>query len=132
MVTNNEFVDYYQVLDIEPDAGLHQLRSAYLKMAKIYHPDTGGSTEQMQLLNTAYRTLASAVSRAAYDMLHSFHTGSKPVAYYKEDGTPQSGSTSHLPDEYIDSFLDSIYAEYHQSPKANQPLLQRLKRNFWS
>lgn len=116
-VPNGEFVDYYKLLGLDTDAGLQQLRSAYLRMAKICHPDAGGSTEQMQLLNTAYKTLARSTSRAAYDMLHNFHTGSKPVSHYKEDGTPQYGNSQKMSDEYIDYFLDAVYSEFHKETK---------------
>lgn len=127
---NEKFIDYYTVLGVNTDAGLRQLREAYLQMAKVCHPDAGGSTEKMQLLNRAYKTLAVTTSRAAYDMLHNFHTGSKPVAHYKEDGSPEFTPSNNMTDEYVDFFLDQMYNEFHTPAKQKPGFAARLKKIF--
>lgn len=64
---NNYNTNYYRLLGVSPNADLAEIRSAYKKLCKVAHPDVGGSTEAMQLLNEAYRILSEPSARSAYD-----------------------------------------------------------------
>jgi hypothetical protein len=44
----------HRVLFIAVDAPLEVVKAAYLALAKVYHPDRGGSEEAMRELNLAY------------------------------------------------------------------------------
>jgi len=126
----SEFVDYYELLGVEPDASLTQVRAGFLKMAKIHHPDVGGSTEKMQEFSRAYRTLADEISRKAYDMVHSFNTGNSSATYFREANAP-SASGDELDDEFVDYFLDSVWAEFSNTEKP-QGFVTRFKKLFKS
>jgi curved DNA-binding protein CbpA len=67
------FIDYYQVLHVRPDADQSALRQAYVVLAKKYHPDVGGMTAEMKLVNEAYRTLRSPQARADYNERYRQH-----------------------------------------------------------
>jgi DnaJ-class molecular chaperone len=125
------FVDFYELLGVHPKAELHDIRQAYIRLAKRHHPDAGGSIEMMQGLNDAYRTLSSSTKKAAYDLLHSFHTGSTgPGAYRYGEGREVSGMDD-LTDDEIDTFLDNVFAEYRNGPpKQNVGFRHRLRRFF--
>lgn len=74
----------------------------------------------MQRLNTAYKTLKSSTGKAAYDMLHGFHTGStSPGDYHYSDGRQVNGVTDMADDE-IDAFLNNLLAEYRDGPPAEK------------
>lgn len=45
---------WYQVLGVPNDAPFEEAKDAYLREAKLCHPDAGGSNESMQRLNTAW------------------------------------------------------------------------------
>lgn len=60
-------VDFYSVLGIKKDATSAQIKAAYHAAAKKAHPDAGGSNEQMERINEAYRVLSSPVARRDYD-----------------------------------------------------------------
>ena len=65
-------IDYYAVLMVEEHAGERQLRSAFRRMAKKYHPDLNShrrawAHRQMKKLLAAYAVLADEAKRAAYD-----------------------------------------------------------------
>ena len=47
----------YTTLGLQFGAPLPEIKKAYRKKARKAHPDTGGSHEQMTLLNIAYQTL---------------------------------------------------------------------------
>jgi curved DNA-binding protein CbpA len=126
-VPNGEFVDYYELLEVTSSAGPQQIRTNYIRLAKTHHPDTGGSTDYMQLLNSAYRTLTTSLSRSAYDRLYELHFGVSPEAHFKEDGEV-SASNAAMSDDYADYFLDKTYAEYHMEPKSHQNFVQKLKK----
>ena len=50
-------MDPYGVLGIPPSANPAEVRAAYRRQARLRHPDHGGSTQEMALLNAAYAAL---------------------------------------------------------------------------
>lgn len=61
------FIDYYEVLGVEPSADLKKIRQAYRKQASVCHPDHGGSHARMVLINEAWSILSNPEIRARYD-----------------------------------------------------------------
>jgi len=62
--------DYYEVLDIPREAGKDDIRSAYRKLARQYHPDVNkepGAAEKFKEINEAYQVLSDDDKRARYD-----------------------------------------------------------------
>jgi hypothetical protein len=45
--------EWYEILGVKKDAKTYEIKNAYKAMAKIYHPDNGGSTEQFVRLKNA-------------------------------------------------------------------------------
>jgi len=70
-------VDYYKVLDVPASASAAEIKSAYHRAAKRAHPDAGGSSEAMQLVNEAYAVLSDAAERRDYDTLRT-HPAAPP------------------------------------------------------
>jgi hypothetical protein len=59
-----EFVrDCFEYLGLSYPVELYELKSRYRELARIYHPDKGGSIEEMQQLNTAYRIAVRYILR---------------------------------------------------------------------
>ena len=74
--------DYYKVLQVAPDADAEVIQAVYRRLARKYHPDTGGdkaSAEKMKLVNEAYAVLSDPASRAKYDRERG-PSGERPVA----------------------------------------------------
>ena len=70
--------DYYEVLGVKRDASEKDIRQAYRKLARKYHPDVskeGNAKEKFQEVSEAYETLRDKEKRAAYDSLGSFRPG---------------------------------------------------------
>ncbi len=60
--------DCYAILEVDPRATAEQIRAAYRALARKFHPDAiGGSQERMVALNHAWETLRDPRRRAAYD-----------------------------------------------------------------
>jgi curved DNA-binding protein len=67
-----EFKDYYATLGVEPTAGEAEIKTAYRRLARKYHPDVSketGAEEKFKAVNEAYEALRDPQKRAAYDQL---------------------------------------------------------------
>jgi hypothetical protein len=66
------FVDYYELLQISPNAESETIHRVFRIMASRYHPDNKetGDNEKFLLLTKAYAVLSDAARRASYDNLH--------------------------------------------------------------
>ena len=127
MSESTSFVDYYELLGVAANTEPAEIKRAFLRLAGEHHPDVGGSTEVMQQLTAAYRTLMSEKSRTAYDLLHDFHVGHAEVKYREAGSGARAKSINDLSDEEIDDFLDELYQEYAYQPKPKKTLLTKLK-----
>lgn len=62
--------DYYEVLGLERSASAEDVKSAFRRLARKFHPDVNkdaGAEEQFKEINEAYAVLSDADKRAAYD-----------------------------------------------------------------
>lgn len=69
-----QFKDYYSVLGVEPNAGEAEIKSAYRRLARKYHPDVSkeaGAEDKFKAVNEAYEALRDPARRKAYDQLRA-------------------------------------------------------------
>jgi curved DNA-binding protein CbpA len=59
--------DYYTILGADESTSGRELERLYKRMAARYHPDKGGSEEEMKSLNEAYRVLRNKETKRDYD-----------------------------------------------------------------
>lgn len=67
-----KYKDYYETLGIKRDATEAEIKSAYRKMARKYHPDvnkTKEAEEKFKEINEAYEVLGDKQKRSRYDSL---------------------------------------------------------------
>ncbi|KER82251.1 DnaJ C-terminal domain-containing protein [Xanthomonas arboricola] len=67
-----EFKDYYATLGVEPSAGDAEIKTAYRRLARKYHPDVSkeaGAEDKFKAINEAYEALRDPAKRKAYDQL---------------------------------------------------------------
>ena len=71
-----EFKDYYKVMGVARDATETQIKQAYRKLARKYHPDVSKEKDaeaRFKEVGEAYEVLKSPEKRAAYDQLGQGH-----------------------------------------------------------
>lgn len=71
--------DYYQTLGISRDASKDDIKRAYRRLARQYHPDVNkeaGAEERFKEINRAYEVLSEPETRARYDRFGEAGVGS--------------------------------------------------------
>ena len=77
-----KFKDYYKILELESSkVTIEQIKTAYRKQAKKYHPDLNVgdklSEEKIKDINEAYRILSEPASKRKYDRTWNYNIGNK-------------------------------------------------------
>jgi hypothetical protein len=91
-------VDYYEVLGVDRGASTADIRTAYRSLAKVMHPDAGGTAGTFHILREAYETLSDPNLRAHYDRTDTPVTTPvpRPAARRAGTGVRRTGQTGRL------------------------------------
>ncbi|HWP64696.1 MAG TPA: J domain-containing protein [Candidatus Limnocylindria bacterium] len=113
-----DFVDYYELLQLSPNADDETIHRVFRHLAKRLHPDTpGGNAERFNQLVEAHKVLTDPEMRAAYDVRHQRHWELR-WAVAGEAADP----AAHLDDEGIRSRLLSLFYTQRRSNMRNPGL----------
>ncbi|MEZ5570861.1 MAG: curved DNA-binding protein [Halioglobus sp.] len=109
-----EFKDYYKILGVKPESDIKEIKTAYRKLARKYHPDMNsdaGAEEKFKEVAEAYEVLKDATRRAEYDELRQYG-GRRGGGFEPPPGWHSSGAGSadsrHFNGDFSD-FFNSIF-----------------------
>ena len=113
--------DYYEILGVPKNASDDEIKKAYRKLAKKYHPDLNVgnklSEERIKDINEAYKVLSESASKRKYDRIWNNHIGKKNIKY--EESKRTSGSI----------FSDFFNLFFGDSSFENKEEIKNVKKN---
>ncbi len=91
-----QVTSYYDLLEVKPTASVAEIRKAYFRLAKLYHPDRQAqddaqSTEMFLAVQEAYDVLSDAKRRLEYDESQAAGGSGSP------DSSPPPKASSAIP-----------------------------------
>src|ERR1700692_3510331 len=103
------FVDYYKILGLDKNASEEDIRKAYRKLARKYHPDLNPNDKEankkFQEINEANEVLSDSEKRKKYDQYG--HDWKNAEAFEKaRSSKAQSGGYSFSGEEFGNDFSD--------------------------
>ena len=126
-----EFKDYYTVLGVSPDADAKDIKTAYRKLARQYHPDMNpdeGAEAKFKEVAEAYEVLKDESRRAEFDELRQYGQRSSggfepPPGWQRSDGYYHQGGSEHSQD--FSDFFNSIFGGSGREYRFSQEDLNR-------
>lgn len=112
--------DYYETLGVEKNAGKDEIKGAFRKLARQYHPDVNkapDAEEKFKELGKAYETLMDDDKRSLYDRYGE--DGLKNAGF--DNGGPFAGGFGDLNDIFNSFFGGFGFSQRQVDPNAPQP-----------
>jgi curved DNA-binding protein len=114
-----EYKDYYQILGVERNASQDEIKKAYRKLARQFHPDVNpgdkAAEERFKNINEAYGVLSDPQKRGQYDQLgaswNQWRTKGAPGGFedFARQWFGQSGSGAGGQTQYVN--LDELLGQ---------------------
>ena len=106
-----KYQDYYATLGVPRDASAEDIKKAYRKLARKFHPDVSkekNAEEKFKEVQVAYDTLSDPEKRAAYDQLGQYRAGEdfRPPPGWERQFRFEQGNL----DDFID--LSDLFAQF--------------------
>ncbi len=111
-----KFTDYYKELGLEKGASADDIKKAFRKLAREFHPDANPNNpeaeERFKRISEAYEVLSDPQKRAKYDAInsqYSSYAGSGQGRTWQDFG--QSGSFQFSTDDFADTFAGTSFGD---------------------
>lgn len=107
-----EYKDYYKTLGVARNSSQDDIKKAYRKLARKYHPDVSkepDAEKQFKEVGEAYEVLKDSQKRAAYDQLGAHRPGERfrpPPNWEQQFGRGQGGFAQEPGMDFGDLFSD--------------------------
>ncbi|MGB9621435.1 MAG: J domain-containing protein [Brevinematia bacterium] len=101
----SNFIDYYQILQLDFGATIDEIKSSFRKLAKTYHPDVSKKNDKdFKIIIEAYKVLSDPELRKKYDEDYLKYRSSKEKVHSKKEKKVRKGR-----------FVDQSRVEYKMS-----------------
>ncbi|MDX1588408.1 MAG: DnaJ C-terminal domain-containing protein [Oleiphilaceae bacterium] len=110
-----DFKDYYKILGVSEDADASQIKSAYRKLARKYHPDVSkeeNAEERFKDVSEAYEVLKDSEKRAEYDQLRRYGQSGgdfQPPPGWRSSADFSGGGFTGAGEQGFSDFFESIF-----------------------
>lgn len=118
--------DYYKIMGVSPDASEKEIKLAYRKLARKYHPDLNKepkAEEHFKEMGEAYEVLKDPTKRAEYDnhlknREFNQHSQQQNARYSDHGSDPRHQQSSQFNNDFFESLFG--HSRYQQQPMAGQ------------
>jgi curved DNA-binding protein len=112
-----QFKDYYQILGVSRDASQDDIKRAYRKLARKYHPDVSKETdseERFKEVGEAYEVLKDPEKRVAYDSIGKQWQGGQdfqPPPGWERGFTFSGGGFTDADADHFSDFFETLFGK---------------------
>ncbi len=128
--------NYYSILGVTPDSSNAEIKLAYRKLARKYHPDVNPQgAEMFKDISEAYATLSDAKKRLQYDTINGFFksntkteqktSAKKAQSEYKKTQTTEKKTHSDINKKTKEEFSKKINEMFEEFGKKSKPVPKR-------
>lgn len=120
--------NHYQTLEVSPTATQVQIKQAYRRLAKCYHPDANpelGDRDRITQINAAYEVLSDPQQRRFYDRELSQREPAQTA--FTSPQTQTKPTTGQETDEHLQQWLNRVYVPVN---RLLAKILNPLKRQI--
>jgi curved DNA-binding protein CbpA len=125
--SSQKFINYYELLGIDSNAGPQEIKQAYLNQVKRWHPDknpdrTAEAEEKTKILNQAYHILGDAERRKNYDRMLRFTRGKDFGEFINDEAIRNKINKAYPALKMTLENVRELYALFKDSVKGNYSL----------
>lgn len=125
--TSGKFVDYYELLGVDPKAERRELKQAYLNQVKRWHPDknpgrTKEAEEKTKVLNQAFHVLGDAERRKNYDRMLRFTRGKDYSEFINDEAIRNKINKAYPALKKVLENVRALYALFKDAVKGDYKL----------
>lgn len=125
--------DYYKIMGVSKEATDQEIKTAYRKLARKYHPDISkepNAEERFKEMGEAYEVLRDPAKRAEYDQYQKYKSFNQQQSHRASDFN--SRNAHHQGPQFDSDFFESIFghARHQQQPMAGQNYQGKININL--
>ena len=125
--SSEKFIDYYKLLDVNPEAGPQEIKQAYLNKIKEWHPDKNPersveAEEKTKILNQAYDILGDSERRKNYDRMLRFTRGKDFAEFINDDAIRNKINKAYPALKKVLENVQQLYALFKDAVNGNYKL----------
>jgi curved DNA-binding protein len=114
-----DFIDYYKILGVEKNVSPEEIRKAYRKLARQYHPDVNPNNEEakkkFQQINEANEVLSDPEKRKKYDQYGKDWKHAEEFENRKQHQSRRQHNYSGAPNDFGGSHAEGDFSDFFES-----------------